>query len=148
MKGGKKVMASQSTRPTGVSIIAILTWIGAAITILFGIIGMFLGPALSAMVGMAGVPGAAGGFSVMGIIMGIIQIIIGLAIGYVGLGLWRGLNWARVVTLILSIVGAVMSLPALLILVGIIPLAINAVIIWYLGFNEEAKRYFGATGFF
>ncbi len=141
-------MASQSQRPTGVSIIAILIWISAAMTILFGIIGMFLGPALSAAMGMAGVPGATGGVTAMGIIFGIIQIAIGVLIIFLGLALWRGRNWARIVTLILSILGALASLPALLVLVGIIPLAINAVIIWYLGFNEDAKRYFGATGFF
>ncbi|MEK6873614.1 MAG: hypothetical protein AABW91_02120 [Nanoarchaeota archaeon] len=48
----------------------------------------------------------------------------------------------------ISALGILSSLTSLFSVSGIISLIIGGVIIWYLGFNEEAKDYFGASGFF
>lgn len=122
-------------RPIGVTILAILAWLGAVMTLFQS---LFLGSLLSQ------IPGAGG----LGAGSMIFSIIIAALMAFVGYGTWKGQNWARIVGLIGSILGMLSSLPMLLILVGIIPLAINGLIFWYLGFNEEAKRYFGAQGFF
>ena len=120
----KKIMQ----RPTGVTILAVLAWIGAVFGVLGGIM-MFLGSGF--------LPGyRLGAF-------GIVYIILGVVAFFVGKGLWDGKNWARITGIILSVLGLLSGLGTLFVapLMGIVNIIINGVIIWYLGFNEEAKSY-------
>lgn len=129
-------------RPTGVTVLAILAFIGAACAVGFGLMTL-------ALAGLAGAGAAAGGsmggmaiiagFGLLGSIflfgMGALSIVVGI-------GLLRLRNWARLTTIVLSAIGVLMSVPGLFLslmafevfsLVGqLIPVAINAVIVWYL----------------
>lgn len=111
----------QRNRPLGITIIAILVIIGG--------IGSF-----------------SSGFVVMPIVplLGIILVIIGLAYFGVGFGLWRGLNWAWSITLIVSVMGIIVGLGSLATgNIGLLfQVIINAIIIYYL-YRPNVKAYFG-----
>ena len=133
---------AKNERPIGITILTILAWMGAVLAILSGI-GSIIGGAFLGFLGMI-----YGGFGGLNIVSGIISIAFGVLAIFIGKGLWDGKNWARITALILSVLGILGSLTSLFSVSGIISLIIGGVIIWYLGFNEEAKNYFGASGFF
>ena len=81
----------QRSRPLGVTIIAILAVIGG------------IGSVLSGFAIMAIIP-------LLGIIFGGLLIIVGLAYFVVAYGLWKGLNWAWNITLIVSVIGIIVGL--------------------------------------
>jgi len=112
------------TRPTGVTILAILEWIAGAFAIL-GSLGT---------VALSGFVGAFGGFMV---IMGIITLVIGVANIVVGWGLWTLKKWAWNIAMILGVIGIIMALGSIVLnprtLGGqILGLAINGVVLYYL----------------
>lgn len=128
-------------RPIGVTIIGVLGYIGAAFLLLSGI-AMLVGSSALASV-IASIPGAAL-FGALGaaalIVGGIVMIIFAVLYFFVSRALMSGRNWARITVLVLSAIGILGSISNPL--AGIVTIAVNAVIIWYLGFNKEAKNYF------
>lgn len=132
-------------RPVGVTILAILYFLGAAFCI-FGGLGFFLGGGVLASVlsqnsQLSGqLP--AGFIAGMGAVMGV-GMLIGAAIdALLGWGLWKLKNWARIVTIVLMGLGAIFLVFGLLsmlmhfnifgLLWNCFWLAIYGVIIWYL----------------
>ena len=115
----------QKNRPLGVTIIAILAVIGGIGSLLSGFTVMAVGP-------------------FVGIVLGVILIIIGLAYFAVAYGLWKGLNWAWTITLIVSAIGIIVGIG--LIIVGnvgaIFHVIINGIVIYYL-YRPNVKAYFG-----
>jgi len=92
-------------RPTGVTIISVLAFIGAA-CLLFAALGMFLGGAiLSSMAGRPGVGMMAG---IGGAIVGVVFLGIAAVDLILGIGLWKLQNWARILTVVLLIVGVIL----------------------------------------
>ena len=85
-------------RPTGVTILAVLGFIGAGMAVLAGI-AMFLGGAFRSHVETRPGFGALAGIG--GAIIGV--VFLGFAALYVvtGLGLWNLQNWARVLIIVL-----------------------------------------------
>ena len=133
-------------KPTGVTLIAVLYWIGACALIMLGV-GILAASQIFA--GMAN-PGW-GWVLAMGKIGAIILIGFGGAAGFVGWGLWSMEEWARIVAIVLACLGIVASLPGFFLLHGVmlmpirlVRLAINVAIIWYL-FQPQVKRAFGTT---
>ena len=98
-------------RPTGVSVLAILSFIGAGLTVLVAFAFLMGGAALSQMAG--GGPGTAM-FTGLGAIGGV--FILGFAALYVvvGVGLWMLRNWGRVLMLILAAIGLILGALGLL----------------------------------
>lgn len=119
-------MSSQKTRPTGVTILAVLELIGSVVYIGFG---AFMG-ALGGMMGT--VEGWAAGL--------ISAVFVGLGlVGFVmAWGLLKGKTWAWTITLILTIIGLIISIPSF----NIIGLIINGIILYYL-FRPHVKSFFG-----
>ncbi|MBI4116837.1 hypothetical protein HY449_03785 [Candidatus Pacearchaeota archaeon] len=83
------------------------------------------------------------------VLEGIIFTPLGIFIFFVGRGLQKGKNWARIMTIIVSILGFLFAdylLSELMIfrviIEKIISLAINIVIPAYLFFNQTAKEFF------
>jgi hypothetical protein len=115
----------QGSRPFGVTLIAILAVLGG--------IGSFL----SGLAAVAIIP-------LLGIFLGGILIIIGLAYFVVAYGLWKGLNWAWIITLIVSVIGIISGLGSLAVgnMGAIFHLIINAIVIYYL-YRPNVKAYFG-----
>lgn len=136
-----KAMPVSSERHWGISVLAVLGYIGAALTLLAGLAMIFGSAAIASL--LAGVSGYEI-FSTLGamfiIIMGVIFLPLAVLYFFVARGLWNGKNWARIVTLVFAGLGVLNSLFALP--VSIINLALNGLIIWYLGFYKPAVAYF------
>src|SRR5579863_8598384 len=125
-------------RPTGVTILAILY-------LLFGVVALLLG-ALLAAAGGSGVLNSVGYGGLSGIVSVIgggvaIAGVLGILVGW---GMWSGKGWARLVALVLSVIGLIGGLGSLAIgsFSGIVSLIIDALVIWYL-FRPHVKAYFG-----
>jgi hypothetical protein len=113
------------SRPLGVTIIAILAVIGG------------IGSVLSGFAIMAIIP-------LLGIIFGGLLIIIGLAYFVVAYGLWKGLNWAWNITLIVSVIGIIVGLGSIVVgnVGALFHLIVNVIVIYYL-YRPNVKAYFG-----
>ncbi len=140
-------------RPTGVSVIAIFFFVATVCCALFGI-GVIAGGGFVATMmnrGGQGGPMAAGMMAGLGAVLGVFILVIGAVYAVLGWGLWTLKDWARLVTIVLTGLGAVLSLPGFLrtlihfSLGGFVWsafwLAVDIVIIWYL-LKPEVKAVF------
>jgi uncharacterized membrane protein HdeD (DUF308 family) len=113
-------MESQKHRPLGVTIVAILLIVVGIISIISGLVLLI-------------------------ILIGIIPLALGIAYLVMAYGLWKGLNWARIISLILAGIGIVMGIVYIIqnnLSGGIITIIINGVIIYYLN-RPNVKAFFG-----
>ena len=137
-------------RPTGVTVLAILDFIGAACCLLGGIAMILGGGFIATMMSQQGA-GAGGILAGLGAVAGIFIIIMGGIAALLGFGLWKLKEWARIVSIVLAGIGAALQLLGLLgtlahfnvlaVIWGIFWLAIDALIIWYL-LKPEVKAAF------
>ena len=78
--------------------------------------------------------------------LGIIFIAIGVFGFFVGMGLWKLKQWARIAVIVLSLISVISSLYGLVmmksIVSNIITILINGAIAYYLIFVKEAKEAF------
>ena len=128
---------SINTRPTGITILAILQIISGIIAIAFGaVFGALLG-GLEMDVGtdmmMLGNE-FAGLFGIMGGVM----IALGLISFLIAWGLLKGKSWAWTITLILTIISLVIDISSF----NIIGMIIEIMILYYL-FRPHVKAYLG-----
>jgi uncharacterized membrane protein (DUF2068 family) len=142
-------------RPTGVSVIAVLCFVGAAFCLIGGI-GLIAGGGFLAkmMSQQAESAGTASLVASMGAAIGVVILVFAALYGFVGWGLWVLKEWARIVTIVLSALAAVLQLPGLFstllhFRIGAFVwvacwLAIYVVIIWYL-LKPEVKSVFTAS---
>ncbi len=139
-------------RPTGVTILAVLSFVGAAFAAL-GALGLFLAGAIG-LGRMGGQAAALGGIVAMfGAVAGAIMLVLAVLYLVVGVGLWRLRGWGRIITIVLVGLGMLFALAgaakALMpIQVGILiwqtmVVAIDAWILTYL-FKPQIKQAFGA----
>jgi hypothetical protein len=143
-------------RPTGVTVIAILCFVGAAFAALGGI-GMIVGGGFVATLmkqqGEAGSAGLAGIMAGLGAALGIFFLILAALDVAIAIGLLNLKEWARIVTIVLTGIGAALGLLGLLggfihfvlfaSLFKLCVLAIQGLIIWYL-LKPEVKAAFQA----
>ncbi|MBW3003868.1 hypothetical protein KY328_02070 [Candidatus Woesearchaeota archaeon] len=127
--------------PTGVKVISVLFYILAAVGLVAGLL-MLLGAGLVGQLplGALGLVGA-GVFVALGIVM----IVVAAVEFFIARGLWKLQNWARIVAVVLAILGilgGVFSLFAGSVVSGVIGLLINGFIAGYLLFSAEAKKAF------
>jgi hypothetical protein len=140
-------------RPVGVTILAILNFIGAAFCLLGGI-GMILGGGFIATILSQqgrGSAGAAGALAGLGAVAGVFIIIVGGVSALLGFGLWKLKEWARIVSIVLYGISGALQLLALLgslahfnlfaFVWSIFWVAVDAFIIWYL-LKPEVKAAF------
>lgn len=148
-KTNKKIVRSslrvpQRSRsvPTGVKIISILYYILAVITIFVGIVFLIGAGFIAGNIPESQVLSTIGQAGLT--IVSIVAIILGILIFLLGMYLWRGKNWARIIVIILSVLGAISALTALI--QGhpgrIVNLIIHVVIGAYLIFSKEVKASF------
>jgi hypothetical protein len=141
----KNKINSKKKMPLGIQLIAIWGYICAFFTFLVGLLMVLIqGPVLNFLESMKILPNPSIGsiISAALIVVGILMMVWGVFYYFLARGLWKGKNWARLVQLVfsaLAVLGGLFSLPS-----GIVGLAINAAIIWYLGFNEEGKKYYSS----
>ena len=117
----------QQSRPLGVTIIAALQIIVGIIYIVFA----FLFGAIGLM-GSSDMDAMGGSF--------VTAILVGIAIPcfIMSWGLLKGKSWAWTITLILTIIGLIMSIVSL----NVIGVIIDVIILYYL-FRPHVKAYFG-----
>lgn len=140
-------------RPTGVTVLAILNFLGAACMVMVGLLFM-LGLGLA---GLGAGQQSAGGMAFLmglGAIAGVIFLIFAVIAIVVGIGLWRLRNWARILTIILAAISLLPLLPGLML--SMLSLEIFSMmfqlafagfygwIIWYM-VQPQVKRAFGAA---
>ena len=87
-----------------VKILAILSWIGAAFGVIGGIVMMFGGSLIGAL-GLipSGFLGLFAGAVI--VILGVILIALGILAFFIGRGLWKFKNWARITLIVLEVLG-------------------------------------------
>lgn len=115
----------QRYRPLGVTIIAILLAIAG------------VGSLLSGLTILALIP-------ILGIILAGIFFIIGIAYFAVAYGLWSGLDWAWILTLILCGIAIIVGVGSIVIghVGSLFLIIINGIVIYYL-YQPNVKAYFG-----
>lgn len=124
-------------RPVGITILAILGYIGAGIFLLVALLTLFLGPTIASFLQntISAAILAAGS-----IFLAIFLLITATLEFFIARGLWKGQKWAKIVTIVfasLGVLGALWNLPETL-----FSLIFNGFVIWYLGFRQEVKDFF------
>lgn len=139
-------------RPTGVTILAVLSFLGAGLCLLAAA-GMFLMGSSAGLAAMAGRGGNMGGpLAAMGAFAGIACLILAALYLVNGIGLWKLLGWARLLTILLILLGIVFEVMGIVRALGgmhvgiivweLILIAIDAWILMYL-FKPHVKAAFG-----
>jgi len=140
-------------RPTGVTVIAVLDFIGAGLCALAGLAVIFGAGFMGAMLGQGQASGSAqaGGLvAMLGGALGIVLLIIAAISALIGWGMLGLKSWARIVQIVFAVLGLLGALMALMnfssaILLGmIIRIAINGWILWYL-LQKDVAAAFGQS---
>jgi|SRR5258707_1700597 hypothetical protein len=135
-------------RPVGVTILAILDFIGAAFCVIFAILAFVGGGMLATIMSQSG-QGAGGLGAIAGAgaaIFGIAFLIGGAISALIGWGLWGLKNWARIVTIVFAALGALSNLFSVIThfnVFSLIVLAIDGLIIWYMLRPDVAGAFKG-----
>lgn len=139
-------------RPTGVTILAVLCFLGAVCALLAGLMFFVGGSLLSGMAHSAG-PGSAL-LAMGGAVIGVICLFFAVLYFAVGLGLIKLQNWARVTAIILAAIGIIFGLFGLLgqamhlmIFSLIFQLIFLAIYVWILIYllKPHVKQAFGSA---
>jgi len=141
-------------RPVGVTILAVLYFIGVLFAGLGGLVFILGGSMLSGLARSGG-PGA-GIFALGGAVVGGVCLVFAVLYLVLGIGFIKLQNWSRIVTIILTglsvllgllgLLGSLMHLNIFVLVYQLIVLAIEVWIVVYL-FKPHVKQAFGATGF-
>ena len=130
--------------PTGVKVISVLYYIGAGFGLLFGLLFLvgsgFIGT-IASKISLLGVLGPG-----LFIVVGIILIGLGVLGIFIGRGLWKGKNWARIVAVIFAVLGILSELFSVFKggYSSLFGLLINLIIGGYLLFNSAIKTAFSS----
>ncbi|MGD1835154.1 MAG: DUF7144 family membrane protein [Nitrososphaeraceae archaeon] len=129
-------------RPTGITVIAVLMIIGGLILLFTGLTPLFIGPLISIdsdySTSTLGLLITVGGLTLVG---------LGIASLVVSWGLLKGKGWARIITLIISIIAIIFAIISLIgsqDLIHVVSVIIYGVIIYYM-FTDKVKLFFGTV---
>lgn len=145
----KKSKKKDMLIPLGVKIISILNYCLAVIMLLAAIALLFLGTTVLAVLNIEESLGIEGtvGFAILG---GLSLFFLLLAVlgFFIGRGLWKGQNWARIVVIVFAVLGIFTGLGSLLLgkyesIVGLIfDLTVDLLVGGYLLFNQKVRSAF------
>lgn len=141
-------------RPAGVSVLAILDFIGAGFLVLAAI-GSFFGMGIlgailrsNREIGSMGTAAMAG----IGIVFAVILFAFAALSGVVGYGMWNLKNWARIITIVFAVLGilggafgilwALLHLHIISLFITCVRAALHILILWYL-MQPHVRRAFG-----
>lgn len=145
-------------RPTGVTVIAILQFLCAGVLVLGGLVFTLGMSAMSAVLAQRGNASGVGMgmLAGMGAAIGVVMILFAVLYGAVGYGMWNLKNWARIVTLVFTFIGAgiyLIGFMASLLHFNILGLfwdtlwlGVHGLIIWYLLQPGVAQAFQGGGG--
>ncbi len=141
-------------RPTGGTVLAVLNFLGAGLCVLGGLaftVGMGIGGAAAASTKGAGVGAFLVGLGDVGGVLLLVCAAIGVV---VGIGLWKLRGWARMVTIVLTILSLVLAVPGLFmsifslkvlqLIFQLIGAGIYVLIVGYM-FRPHVKQAFGVA---
>jgi hypothetical protein len=141
-------------RPTGVTILAVLYFIGTAFLAICGLLFIVGGSMLSGLA-QSGGPGSAL-FAAGGAVVGAFFLVLALLELAIGIGFIKLQNWARVIAIVftgIAVLFGALGMFSMLahvmvfaLMIRLITLAIQIWILVYL-FKPHVKQAFGATGF-
>ncbi|QQG38898.1 MAG: hypothetical protein HYS32_00320 [Candidatus Woesearchaeota archaeon] len=122
--------------PLGVKLVSIWFYI-IAVLLVIGAVLAFTGSNFIPQ-NLPGILGA------VAIALGAFLLVFAVLYFFIARGLWKGRNWARIVAIILAVIGVFNGFFAVFSgnFVSLIPLAINAAIGYYLGLSKEGKAAF------
>jgi hypothetical protein len=148
-KAGKKRewFNFSSNAPLGVKIISVLHYILTGIYALFGIFIIIYSKSLATNIADSAslLSSDVAGITVILIIFSVFLIGVGVLEFFVARGLWRVKQWARILAIILAILGTVSAIYSLIVnfkYSQIVQLLIDSAIGIYLLFSEEVKEAF------
>jgi hypothetical protein len=160
------LQSTPKSRPTGVTIIAILNIIGGVLMLIFGIGLITLGAVLPTLppsvfnqsqlqgnltAGQAPIPAGAPPMALqsllggVGIAFGAVLVALAIVSFVVAYGLLKGRGWAWTITIILSIISIVwnaITIATAFNFGGIVSIIISGIILYYL-YRPHVKAYFG-----
>ena len=145
-------------RPVGVTILAVLYFIGAAFAAMGGILFILGGSMLSGILGQSSSPAAAGTslLALGGAVVGAICLVVAVLDFALGFGFIKLQNWARILAIVftgISVVFGLLGMVTILAHLAVFQLVFQGVVlaieIWILVylFKAHVKQAFGATGF-
>ena len=162
-------MMADKEMPTGVKVISVLYYIGAAFSFIFGLLfivgGAFIRATVSFLFGLLFIGGGVilgGTLAALGalgsglfIVLGIALLGFGVLDIFIGRGLWKGQNWTRIAAIVFAIFGVLGGINSLIsgltnfqiigafsIFVAFVQLAVSLLIGGYLAFAHEVKEAF------
>lgn len=137
-------------RPTGVTILAVLSFLGAALLVLGACVMFFMGAAVLASA--AGGRALGGPLAAAGAFAGVVFLVLAVIYVVNGIGLWKLLGWGRLLTIVLVAIGVIFGLLGLvravpmmrvgLVVWQLIVIAIDLWILTYM-FKAHVKQAFG-----
>jgi uncharacterized membrane protein (DUF2068 family) len=143
-------------RPLGVTVLAVLNFLGAVLAVLVGLAFILGMGALGSMIGQRAKEGGAAGFAVLagfGVVFGVMMFAGAAISAFIGWGLWNLKNWARIVTMVFAVIGLAFNALSLLgsmlhfhiiaLVVVLVPVAINGLILWYLNQPHVKQAFSG-----
>lgn len=140
-------MEGQSV-PTGVKVISVLYYIGAVIGIVFGLL-LLIGADFFMRTVSSNLPYLPLQGLLSGIFIALGIILIGLSVlnFFIGRGLWKGKNWARIFVIIFSALGVISGLYSIVMgsYLSVLGVVINLSIGGYLMFNAAVKYAFSSS---
>ena len=147
-------MVGEKIMPTGVKVISVLYYIGAAFSFLFGLLLIVGGAFIGAILGETLASLSALGSGLF-IVLGIALLGFGVLDIFIGRGLWKGQNWTRIAAIVFAILGVFGGINSLIsgltnfqtigafsIFVAFVQLAVSLLIGGYLAFAHEVKEAF------
>src|SRR3989338_94933 len=80
------------------------------------------------------------------ILIGTFLFVLGIAYFFIGRGLWKGQNWARIAVITFSVLGLILATISLVRgnIISILWLTVNIIIGGYLSFNDKVKVAFSS----
>ncbi len=143
--GNSQQPSAPVPRPLLVSLVALLILIGAIIAIAVGSFTYaFRDTVFSSLKNVTATNNLPTVTLTLNDIANVALIIVGYGLLHLGIafGLWTGQNWARRVSLLLSVVGLLLSLPALVVLPELVLVALFAGFVLYYFTRPSVKEFF------
>lgn len=136
-------VGAPTTRPTGVTVLAVLAFIGGALAVFAGLALMAAG----AFLGAVGAGDGGGWLMALGAAAGVFLLVYAAFAFAVGYGLLKRMRWAWYAALVLAalqVLGGLGSLVGLDIVGAVLNLGIGGFVAWYL-LSPPIQAWFGVS---